>query len=48
MQYTLIMPNGREMKFYLQAMAELYQSINGGRILYKGRPLLKLVDKLAA
>ena len=48
MDYTLIMPNGREMKFYLLAMAELYQTINGGRILFQGRPMLKLVDRLAA
>jgi hypothetical protein len=46
MQYTLIMPNGREMNFYLRSVAELYQQINGGRIV--GRPELKLVDKLAA
>jgi hypothetical protein len=48
MDYTLIKPNGTEMKFYLLSVAELYQSINGGRILYQGRPMLKLVDKLAA
>ena len=48
MDYTLIKPSGQEMKFYLLAMAEMYQTINGGRILYKGRPMLKLVDKLAA
>ena len=48
MEYTLIKPNGTEMKFYLLEMAELYQSIYGGRILYKDRPMLKLVDKLAA
>ncbi len=48
MEYTLIKPNGTEMKFYLLAMAEMYQQINGGRILYQGRPMLKLVDKLAA
>ena len=46
MEYTLIMPDGREMKFYLRAVAELYQQINGGRIV--GKPQLKLVDKLAA
>lgn len=48
MQYTLIKPNGTKMDFYLQSMAELYQSIYGGVILYKGRPMLKVVDKLAA
>ena len=46
MQYTLIMPNGRTMQFYLRSVAELYQQINGGRIV--GKPELKLVDKLAA
>lgn len=46
MEYTLIMPNGREMKFYLRAVAEMYQTIHGGRIV--GRPNLKLVDRLAA
>jgi hypothetical protein len=44
--YTLIMPNGKEMKFHLRAVAELYQTINGGRIV--GKPELKLVDRLAA
>ena len=48
MDYTLIKANGQEMKFYLLEMAELYQNIYGGRILYKGRPMLKLVDRLAA
>ena len=48
MEYTLIKPNGTEMGFYLLEMAELYQSIYGGRILYRGRPMLKLVDKMAA
>lgn len=48
MDYTLVKPNGQEMKFYLLEMAELYQRINGGRILFRGRPMLKLVDKLAA
>jgi hypothetical protein len=48
MDYTLVKPNGQEMKFYLLEIAELYQTIDGGRILYKGRPLLRLVDKMAA
>ena len=48
MPYTLIKANGQEMGFYLLEMAELYQNIYGGRILYRGRPLLKLVDRLAA
>jgi hypothetical protein len=46
MEYTLIKPNGTEMQFYLRVMAELYQRINGGRIV--GPPSLKLVDRLAA
>jgi hypothetical protein len=33
MQYTLIMPNGKIMQFYLQAMAEMYQSLNGGVVV---------------
>lgn len=46
MNYTLILPSGRQMQFYLRSVAELYQTINGGRIV--GRPDLKLVDKRAA
>ncbi len=46
MEYTLIMPDGRRMQFYLRSVAELYQTINGGRI--QGPPDLKLVDRLAA
>jgi hypothetical protein len=46
MNYTLILPSGREMKFYLRSVAEMYQTINGGRIV--GAPELKLVDRLAA
>ena len=30
MQYTLITRKGRVMQFYIQAVAELYQSIEGG------------------
>ena len=30
MQYTLITKTGKIMQFYVQAVAELYQSINGG------------------
>jgi hypothetical protein len=33
MKYTLIMPNGKIMQFYLEAIAELYQTINGGVIV---------------
>ena len=46
MNYTLIMPNGKEIKFFLRSAAELYQQIHGGRIV--GVPELKLVDRLAA
>lgn len=41
MKYTLIMPGGRTMQFFLYEMAELYQRIHGGKIV--GRPQLKLV-----
>jgi hypothetical protein len=33
MQYTLIMPNGKIMQFYLQSMANLYQRLNGGVVV---------------
>ena len=33
MQYTLIMPNGKIMQFYLQSIAELYQRLNGGVLM---------------
>jgi uncharacterized protein YfkK (UPF0435 family) len=33
MQYTLILPNGKIMQFYIQEIAELYQSINGGVVV---------------
>ena len=46
MEYTVIYPNGTTMKFYVRAVAELYASINGGRVV--GKPELKLVDKKAA
>lgn len=32
MRYTLITPTGRVMVFFVKAVAELYQSINGGVI----------------
>lgn len=32
MRYTLITKNGRVMVFYVKAVAELYQAINGGVI----------------
>jgi len=46
MAYTVIYPNGSSQKFYIRSVAELYASINGGRVV--GKPQLKLVDKLAA
>ena len=46
MEYTVIYPNGTQMKFYIRAVAELYANINGGRVV--GKPELKLVDRLAA
>jgi hypothetical protein len=49
MPYTLIMKNGKQMKFYVESVAEMYQTIYGGVLLKDdGRPVLKLVDKLAA
>ena len=33
MPYTLIMPNGRIMSFYIKATAECYQTIYGGVIV---------------
>jgi hypothetical protein len=49
MEHTLIMKNGRQMKFYIESVAEMYQRIYGGVLLKNnGEPLLKLVDKLAA
>ena len=48
MPYTLILKD-RQMKFYILAVAEMYQQIYGGVLLKdNGRPMLKLVDKLAA
>jgi hypothetical protein len=46
MEYTVVYPNGSIQKFYVRSVAELYASINGGRVV--GKPQLKLVDKLAA
>ena len=46
MEYTVIYPNGTKQKFYVRAVAEMYATINGGRVV--GKPELKLVDKLAA
>jgi hypothetical protein len=33
MKYTLILPNGKIMMFYIQSVAELYKQINGGAIV---------------
>ena len=46
MPYTVVYPNGRQQEFYVRAVAEMYATINGGRLV--GPPQLKLVDKLAA
>jgi hypothetical protein len=44
MPYTLIMPSGKRMQFYLLSVAELYQKLNGGYILEQdGKPALRLV-----
>ena len=49
MEYTLITKDGRQMQFYVESVAELYQRIYGGVLLKNnGRPNLKLVDRLAA
>jgi hypothetical protein len=46
MAYTVVYPNGTTQQFYIRAVAEMYAQINKGRVV--GKPLLKLVDKLAA
>ena len=46
MEYTVIYTTGREQKFYIRGVAEMYASLYGGRVV--GVPQLKLVDKLAA
>jgi hypothetical protein len=33
MKYTLIMPNGKVMLFYVESVAQTYQKINGGVIV---------------
>ena len=49
MEYTLIKPSGERMQFYVEAVAQMYQTIYGGVLLKRnGKPLLKLVDRLAA
>lgn len=46
MNYTVIYPDGTQEKFHIRAVAELYASNKGGRIV--GKPQLVLVDRLAA
>ena len=46
MAYTVIYPSGKQQKFYVRSVAEMYAKINGGRLI--GPPELRLVDKLAA
>ena len=43
MQYTLITNQGKIMQFYVKAVAELYQSLNGGVVITQQI----LVDELA-
>ena len=33
MQYTLITKQGKIMQFYVKAVADLYQSLNGGVVI---------------
>jgi len=35
MEYTLITKQGRVMQFYIESVAQLYQSLNGGVIITK-------------
>lgn len=49
MEYTLIMPSGRRMQFYIESVAEMYCRIYGGVLLKNnGEPHLKLVAQKAA
>jgi hypothetical protein len=49
MNYTLILKDGRQMKFYVESVAEMYQRIYGGVLLNNNdRPHLKLVAQKAA
>ena len=43
MSYTLITKQGKVMQFYVKAVAELYQSLNGGVVITQQI----LVDELA-
>ena len=44
MEYTLITRKGRVMQFYVKAVAELYQSIEGGVVFTQ--QILESVDKV--
>lgn len=33
MKYTLLMPNGKIMLFYIESVANLYQRLNGGVVI---------------
>jgi hypothetical protein len=33
MRYTLLMPNGRIMLFYIESVANLYQRLHGGVVI---------------
>lgn len=46
MEYTVIYPSGQQQKFYVRAVAEMFATINGGRV--QGPPQLKLVAQKAA
>ena len=43
MEYTLITRNGTIMQFYVEAVAQLYQQINGGVVF--SQQVLESVDK---
>ena len=45
MEYTLITRKGRVMQFYVKAVAELYQSIEGG-VVFTQQILNEGVDKV--
>jgi hypothetical protein len=46
MEYTLITSKGTVMQFHIKAVAELYQSLNGGVVI--SQQILELVDKTIA
>lgn len=46
MEFTVIYATGKEQKFYIRSVAEMYANLYGGRVV--GKPELKLVDRLAA